>query len=162
MAYSRLIFHICLGFSANLSDAEDLYQEVYLKAWSALASIKNQDSARLWLLKIARNVSLDHLRRRRSGKRPLPESDFPLIERETPEKAAIRNEQEKVLKSAVRGLPKRYQVVFVMREYGELSYEEIASSLGIKTGTVMSRLSRARRNIIERLRENGYGQQNEE
>jgi predicted DNA-binding protein YlxM (UPF0122 family) len=57
----------------------------------------------------------------------------------------IRKEHQKVLKSAARDLAKKYQVVFVMREYGGLSYEEIADTIGIKSGTVMSRLSRARK-----------------
>jgi RNA polymerase sigma-70 factor (ECF subfamily) len=64
IAYSGIDFHICLGFSANFSDAEELYQKVYLKTWSDMDSLKNQKSAKQWLLKIARNISLNHIRKR--------------------------------------------------------------------------------------------------
>ena len=61
---------------------------------------------------------------------PCPKVTFLLSSARPRKRPRSGNEQIKVLNSAVRGLPKRYQVVFVMREYGELSYEEIASSLG--------------------------------
>ena len=159
LSYSKIVFRICLGFSANPHVAEELYQEVYLKAWSDLGSLRNKDSAKTWLLKIARNTSLNHLRKKRSDGRLYSEGEFPLVERNTPEAVVLRKEQRQILKDAVRRLPKKYRAVFVLREYGQLSYEEIAGTLGVKTGTVMSRLNRARRAISDRLKERGYGRQ---
>jgi RNA polymerase sigma-70 factor (ECF subfamily) len=152
-----LVFHVCLGFSANPLDAEELLQEVYLKAWSDIGSLKTHSSARQWLLRIARNMSLNHLRKKSSDTRLLHEGEFPLVEKDTPEASIIRKEQYLTLKGAVRRLPKKYREVFVMREYGQLSYEEISETLGIKAGTVMSRLNRARQAVLSCLRENGYG-----
>lgn len=65
LSYSRLVFHICLGFAADPLDAEELYQEVYLKAWNDLGSLRIHDSGREWLLKIARNTGLNHVRKKR-------------------------------------------------------------------------------------------------
>ncbi|MGA2361073.1 MAG: RNA polymerase sigma factor [Candidatus Aminicenantales bacterium] len=157
---SALVFHICLGYSINLSDAEELYQDVYLKAWQDIGSVRVQNSARPWLLRIARNVCLNHLRKKRQDRRLFYDNQLPMVERDTPEMSIIRGELGLVLKGAVQSLPTRFRDVFVMREYGQLSYEEISETLGIKIGTVMSRLSRARRSVMEELKENGYGREN--
>lgn len=161
LKYSGLVFHVCSGFSANVSDAEELYQEVYLKAWSEIASLRDPDAAKPWLLKIARNLSLNQLRQRTTRKHLLRGMEAALVERETPERQVLRIEQHRVLKQAVRGLPKKTRDVFVLREYGQLSYDAISETLGIKAGTVMSRLSRARRSVLAKLKENGYGTENE-
>lgn len=87
------------------------------------------------------------------------DNQFPAVERDTPETSIIRNELGLALKGAVQRLPARFRDVFVMREYGQLSYEVISETLGIKIGTVMSRLSRARRSVLEELKENGYGRE---
>jgi RNA polymerase sigma-70 factor (ECF subfamily) len=157
---SALVFHICLGYSINLSDAEELYQEVYLKAWQDVGSLRVQNSAKPWLLRIARNICLNHLRKKRQDRRLFSENQFPTVERDTPEMSIIRRELRLALKGAVQRLPTGFRDVFVMREYGQLSYEEISETLGIKIGTVMSRLSRARRSVLEELEENGYGRKN--
>lgn len=64
----------------------------------------------------------------------------------------IRHEQLRLLKEAIQKLPKKQRDVFVMKEYGDLSYEEIAETLDIKLGTVMSRLNRARQAIKEQIK----------
>ncbi len=154
---SGLVFHVCFGYSANVSDAEELYQEVYLKAWSEIASLRDHDAAKPWLLKIARNLSLNHLRQKTTRNHLLRGMESALVERETPERQIIRIEQHRALTEAVRGLPKKTREVFVLREYGQLSYDAISETLGIKAGTVMSRLNRARRSVLVKLKENGYG-----
>lgn len=156
---SALVFHICLGYSINPSDAEELYQDVYMRAWQDIGSVRVRDSARPWLLKIARNTCLNHLRKTRQDRRLFNDNQFPAVERDTPETSIIRNELGLALKGAVQRLPARFRDVFVMREYGQLSYDDISETLGIKIGTVMSRLSRARRSVLEELKENGYGRE---
>jgi RNA polymerase sigma-70 factor (ECF subfamily) len=161
LSYSRLVYHICLGFAIDPHDAEELYQEVYLKAWSDLDSLRMHDSGREWLLKIARNTGLNYARKRRPERRPDLGREFPLVSGETPESSLLRRERHLVFKRAVRHLPKRYREVFVLREYGQLSYEEIATTLEIRPGTVMSRLNRARRTIEGAFKEIGYGKLDE-
>ncbi|HVP91752.1 MAG TPA: sigma-70 family RNA polymerase sigma factor [Terriglobales bacterium] len=161
LSYSRLVFHICLGFAADPLDAEELYQEVYLKAWNDLGSLRIHDSGREWLLKIARNTGLNHVRKKRLNPGGALGREFPLISGETPESSFLRQERHLVFKRAVRRLPKKYREAFVLREYGQLSYEEIAEALEVRTGTVMSRLNRARRTIQGALKEIGYGRDDE-
>jgi RNA polymerase sigma-70 factor (ECF subfamily) len=73
----------------------------------------------------------------------------------TPETQLERDEEVVLVKSAIRALPGRLRAVLVLREYGELSYEEIAAALSLPPGTVMSRLHRARAMLATRLRGRG-------
>jgi len=158
MAFREDVFRICLGFSRNPSDAEDLSQDVYLKALRKIGTIRTPGTARAWLLRIARNTCLDQRKRARlfglfklkaaaNGSRSSPAP-------EGPEKAPAGLAR---LKEAIDRLPGKQREVFVLREYGHMSYEEIAGTLGIKTGTVMSRLSRARSSVADFVREGIHG-----
>jgi RNA polymerase sigma-70 factor (ECF subfamily) len=154
MSYQEDVFRICLGFSRNPWDAEDLSQEVYLKAFLKIATVHKPDALRAWLLRIARNTCLDHQKKGRLFRlfqRSLTPSDVRAAS-DQPESVQIR-ERLAELKEAVRRLPGRQREVFVLREYGHLSYAEIAETLGLKEGTVMSRLNRARSAVLDFMRE---------
>jgi RNA polymerase sigma-70 factor (ECF subfamily) len=159
MAYKEDVFRICLGFSRNPSDAEDLSQDVYLKAFQKVGKVHTPYALKEWLFRIVRNTCLDHGKKRRVvrcfEKTAHPENAF---ETRTPESSAEMGEHLNTLKKAVSRLPKRQREVFVLREYGHLSYQELARTLGIKEGTVMSRLNRARRAIIDSVNEGLHGQ----
>lgn len=146
------VFRICLGFAKNVADAEDLVQEVYLKAYRKLNTLKNLNLAKEWLLRIARNTCLDHNKKRRWTKLltfgRVPEAP----EMKNPEMLMDEKEQIQILKESISKLPQKQKEVFILREYGELAYNEIALMLGIKEGTVMSRLNRARQAILSLMR----------
>lgn len=145
------VFLICLGFSKNPVDAEELAQEVYLRAYENLSSLKDRSLAKAWLFRIAKNICLDHIKKSRS--KPLAiRRGIDLRENRTPEMVVDDQEQIRILKKMITRLPKKPREVFILRAYGELTYEEIARTLGINIGTVMSRLSRARRSISSRMR----------
>ncbi len=157
MAFKENVFRICLGFCRNAADAEDLTQDVYLKAYRNLESLKDADLKKPWLYRIARNACLDHhrsLAARRSRELSAARDG---IAREDPEAEVERDERVERLKEAVGSLPKRQKEIFVLREYGHLSYEEIARTAGVRLGTVMSRLSRARRAVLIRFEEPKHG-----
>jgi len=154
LAYQELVFRVCLGHSRNYAEAEDLTQEVFLKAHQGLSGLREPSLARNWLLRIARNIYLDHQKAtrvravllRRWAKAPEPSSGPEGPEGDLDDRIAQ-------LKSAVRLLPKKLRDIFVLREYGHLTYEEMAATLALNKGTVMSRLNRARRRIALALRE---------
>ena len=143
------VFRVCLGFCSSYEEAEDLAQDVYVKAFRSYGTLERPDLAKFWLLRIAKNTGLDHRKKTRrrgellrmwarvdippgaAGADPAPDADARLAS----------------LKVAVHRLPSRFREVFVLREYGLLSYDEIARTLGIGTGTVMSRLARSRKRI---------------
>ena len=145
MSCQEAVFRICLGFSRNPSDAEDLSQDVYLKAYRSLGEVRHPDLIKEWLFRIARNTCLDHAKRlglaRRLESDAIPDN---AVEKRTPESSAVANERLKLLKTAISRLPKKQRDVFVLREYGELSYQELERVVGAKAGTIMSRLNRAR------------------
>jgi len=153
LSWSENAFLICLGFSKNPQDAEDLTQEAYLKAYQKIDSLQSAASAREWLFRIVRNTCLDQRRKRSLFHLFSLQSVGDSPEYETPESQVLRGEQIRLLKRTVRNLPKKLKEIFVLREYGHLSYQEIAAVLGIPQGTVMSRLNRARQAVARGIKE---------
>jgi RNA polymerase sigma-70 factor (ECF subfamily) len=153
MIYKDSVFRICLGFSKDPWDAEELTQEVFLKAYRKISSRDNSNLSKRWLFKVARNTCLDYVKKRRLKRLFQLKSNGPSVDDNSPEMKVVQNEQLQILKRAVSQLSKRNREVFVLKEYGHLSYEEIALTLGIKKGTVMSRLNRARQTVMNKLRE---------
>jgi RNA polymerase sigma-70 factor (ECF subfamily) len=160
LTYKDTVFWICLGFSKNPHDAEDLTQDVYLKAYLKMSSLRNQAKKKEWLYRIARNTCLDHIRKI-SGFTcsQLEPGDNP-IDINTPESLALYREDFQRMKTAIQQLPQKQRDVFVLKEYAELSYQEIAVTLGIRTGTVMSRLNRARQGLMAQIRRDTHGKNN--
>jgi len=165
--HRETVFRICLGFSRNYAEAEDLAQDVYLKAHRNLPRLKNPDMAQEWLFRIAKNACLDHqktsrLRRlllfqwtvRRPETRPAAGNGAAGDSASRPPHPGLSD-----LKAAVRSLPPKLREAFVLREYAHLSYEEIGAALDLKTGTVMSRLHRARAAVARKLQEIRHEQQ---
>jgi RNA polymerase sigma factor (sigma-70 family) len=137
-------------------DAEDIVQEAYLRAFRAYATLEGDD-IRPWLLTIVRNVAYRWLSKRRGSANVISFQDaFPArpgeafhepdIPSDAPSAEAllIGSEERAMVAEAVARLPTAYREVLVLREIEELSYRDIADVLGVPSGTVMSRLSRAR------------------
>ena len=157
MAFQEKVFLICLGFSRNKTDAQDLTQEIYLKAYRNIRTLKDLSLSKLWLFRIARNTCLDFIKKHRLDRLSFLESSIELKEVRTAESQMIFQEQLRALKICIQRLPKKLRDVFILREYGELSYHEIAEVLKIKEGTVPSRLTRARQAIMNQMK----GEKNE-
>ena len=131
--------------------AEDAAQETFIRAWLNFGSYRPQVSLRNWLYRIAVNAATDLLRKE---KRILPNAleDLQLHDpRPGPEAAAFQEEQTALIQNAILSLPDACRAVLVLREYEELSYQEIADTLNIPLGTVMSRLSYARKLLRGKL-----------
>jgi RNA polymerase sigma-70 factor (ECF subfamily) len=157
LTHREQVFRICLGFAKNPQDAEELAQEAYLKAYKHKDSIKAPFSAKGWLLRIARNTCLDH-QKKFLHIRPLSleEAGEPADDCDI-ETHRARNEKLEMVKDAVEQLPRKLKEVFVLREYGELTYVEMSAALGTSLGTIMSRLNRARRAVINLVKEASDG-----
>lgn len=152
MIYQEKVLLICLGFSRNPADAEDLAQEVYLKALRNIDSLTDLSLVKFWLYRITRNTCLDFSRKRKLRRHSPLEPEHQQHDSQTPESQVIAGEQLRALKEAIQQLPKKQREVFIMKEYGDLSYQEIADTLRINPGTVMSRLNRARQAIKNRIK----------
>ena len=157
MNHSDTVFRICLGYSRNPWEAEELMQDVYLRAFRKIDSSINGHFSKAWILKIAKNTCINYMKRKRLSRIFLMRSDINPVEHDTPEHQAIRKEQHQMLKRSIGQLSRKLHEVFVLKEYAHLSCLEISQILGIKQGTVLSRLSRARQDIIDRFKEDDNG-----
>jgi RNA polymerase sigma-70 factor, ECF subfamily len=144
----RVVYRMC----GDTALAEDATQEAFIRAWVNLPSFQPTAPLRSWLYRIAINAALDVLRRK--TEESLEENQVTMITDQTmgPETALIEKERVAVVQQAMKDLPEAARSVLVLREYGELSYQEIAKVLDIPVGTVMSRLNYARTRLRELLK----------
>jgi len=150
------VFCLCLGFAGNAADARDLTQDTFAKALTHYAQSR-PENPQAWIMRIARNTCLDLLRRKKVRGPLHPVSEFTAVDRRTPESQAGREEEIGIVRKAIASLPRRQRDVLVLREYAELSYQEIGQTLRISSGTVMSRLNRARQAVLRFYREEHHG-----
>jgi RNA polymerase sigma-70 factor (ECF subfamily) len=158
LAYEETVFLICLGFTRHYWDAQELAQETYLHAQQRLHQIRRPEAAKAWLFQLTRNICLDRLRSykwKRWKRLLLLDQTRDHGHDQNPEALLGIREQLQQVKAAVGKLPVKLREVFVLNVYGELSYSQTAKVLDINVGTVMSRLSRARRMIKEEVGKGG-------
>jgi RNA polymerase sigma-70 factor, ECF subfamily len=144
--------------------AEDLSQEVFLKAYRALGSYDSRRKFSSWLFKIAHNATIDHLRRGELHTVPHEaETDDDrglarVLQDETevtPERGLLGADLGQGLDQAIRELRPAYREVILLRHREDLSYQEIAEVTGASLGTVKTNLHRARKELAELLRARG-------
>ncbi|HVP20929.1 MAG TPA: sigma-70 family RNA polymerase sigma factor [Anaerolineaceae bacterium] len=149
----RVVYHLC----GDAQIAQDATQEAFIRAWVRLPSFQPRAPFRNWVYRIAINTALDTLRQKPVESIENSEGMLTLAEKSPgPEAAYIEKEQVDFLQGAVKALPEAARTVLVLREYGELTYAEIATVLEIPVGTVMSRLNYARNRLREMLRKYRY------
>ncbi len=145
----RVVFRLC----GDARLAEDMAQEAFLRAWIKLSSLHPQSSIRNWFYRIAVNAALDVLRRRPEETLEDEATQMLPDQKASPEAAMIEKEGKTQVQQAIQSLPEAARSVLILREYGELSYQEIANVLDVPVGTVMSRLNYARNRLRELLKE---------
>ena len=153
--YQRAVYRVAYALTRNASDADDLAQETFVRAYQAIGRFRVGEPLFPWLARIATNQAITLFRRRKRR----PETPIePLIEagrqwgvEDDPARAVEEDERTRHLKDAFAGLKPEHQVVLALRVVEEQSYEEIAATLNVPVGTVMSRLSRARAELRSRL-----------
>jgi RNA polymerase sigma-70 factor (ECF subfamily) len=169
--YQHKIYGYVRRLVGNQTDAEDITQEVFLKALNSLHSFREESSLQTWLFRIATNLCRDVHRRRQREKGWLPlwrhadggectgeESVMEIPDdRSDPEKLLLREELSELLKQAMDRLPMAMREVLVLHDVELMSYEEIARALGIPLGTVKSRLFHARARLRDALASYVYG-----
>ena len=132
--------------------AEEAAQEAFLRAWQHLAGYRPEHAFRTWVYRIAVNAALDVLRRDRrlTGLDDLAE-EYLVEEAADPEETLEERERARRVRGALHALSPANRAALVLREYSGMSYAEIASTLGIPLGTVMSRLNSARSQLRKEL-----------
>ncbi len=133
---------------------EDMAQETFLRVFRALPGFDRGGPARLstWILTIAGRLAIDELRKRRPASDPLDPAHEPASDAAA-DADAERQRLAELLRRAIDDLSPEFRAAFLLREYHELEYAEIADNLQIDLGTVKSRLSRARAALRRALEE---------
>jgi RNA polymerase sigma-70 factor (ECF subfamily) len=151
------LYRTALRLTRVPADAEDLVQDTYLKAFRAADSFAPGTNLRAWLFTILHNTARNRLRDR--SREPVT-SDSEAVERaadvtagrgDTPETLLLRDALGHEMQAAIDDLPDVFRTAVWLRDVEEFSYAEIAKMLDIPLGTVMSRISRGRRMLFERL-----------
>ena len=165
LTYLDSLYRTALRVTRARADAEDLVQETYLKAFRAVEQFEPGTNLRAWLFTILHNTARNRARDRsrdvvsadseivdRAADVPAPGSaGGALREIETPEALMLRDTLTPELQSAIDALPETFRQAVWLRDVEEFSYAEIATMLSIPIGTVMSRISRGRHLLFERL-----------
>ena len=141
------LYNFARWLTADTSEAEDLVQETYAKALRGFSSFRAGTNFRAWMYRILRNSFLST----RTGLKTAVAFDekdpelAPLAESSTPESLLLEQANRQVVQQALGALPVHFREVLLLCEVEEMSYQEIAETLSIPVGTVMSRLFRARK-----------------
>jgi RNA polymerase sigma-70 factor (ECF subfamily) len=146
-------YNLARWLTRNDHDAEDVVQDAYLRALRFFGGFRGDDG-RAWLLAIVRNTCYDFLRSHRPQELTEAfdeEVHTTVDDSQSPEVVVIRRADQAMVRRALEMLPLPLREVIILRELEGLSYKEIADAAGIKIGTVMSRLARARARLQQLL-----------
>lgn len=151
--YKRLVYSVACKFSGNTEEINDMAQEAFIKIYKSLSRYDSQYRFSTWCVKVATNICLDHVRRRKINSVSLDEIENFVGSGSSPEESYLKKEHSQIIKDAINGLPEIYREPIVMYHQKGMSYKEIAESLGKPISIVKNRIFRAR----HALRESLYG-----
>ena len=159
--YQNMVYSTALRLVANPAEAEDISQEVFLKAYERFAELRDSPTAGGWLRTVARNMSLNHLSRYRARwsffselSSSSQEEDTPEIEFAAPpqlEEELAHADHKQLVEEALQKLPPSQRVPLVLYHLEGLKYEEIAAKLNISLGKVKTDIFRAREALRKKL-----------
>lgn len=147
--YRRQLYgYLCNLLSGNTSDADELFEETWIKVIDKLSTYRDQGKFSAWLFRVARNVFIDTMRKNKEQLFSMDSGDLPEVPdwSETPGEAMDDEDTARILEKAVGGLPVDQREVFLMRQQS-LSFKEIAGIQGCSINTVLGRMHYAVRNL---------------
>lgn len=151
MPHLDAAYNLARWFTRNDKDAEDIVQEAYLRALRHFGGFHGGD-ARPWLLAIVRNTYYTWFRQNRVPERALDLDEEIYMQTSNdldPEMQLVREADSEMVRRALQSLSEEFREVIVLREFEELSYKQIADTVQVPVGTVMSRLARARGRLAQ-------------
>ena len=154
--HQKRLFRFILGLTGSFDQAEDVVQEAFVKAYSALDRFETERDFYPWLATIARNLALNQMQhdKKQESLDRIKEKGFDRAgDAPDPLDSLLSSENQKRFYEALKELPVQYREVFVLRHFEEMSYQDIAARLKVAPGTVDSRLYRARQMLAEALKE---------
>jgi RNA polymerase sigma-70 factor (ECF subfamily) len=153
LRYQREVYRLCYRFVNNHEDANDLAQEVFLRAWRAIARFRGESSFSTWLYRIAVNACLNFRALRRPSTQELPEGlPDPLPGAEA---RLLSDDEARRVREAVARLPEKQRATLILKVYHERTHEEVAEILGSTVGTAKANLFHALGNLRRLVAERG-------
>ena len=161
--YQKQVYNLALRMVNNESDAEDLAQEAFIRAWRGLGSFQFTSQFSTWLYRLTSNICIDFLRAQKRRKvvsltmlRDEEDSQWDLPDSDPlPEQQMIAAQEREALSRAFAALDPEFRQVLTLRIVNGCSYQQIGQILGVAEGTVKSRLSRAREQLRKKMAANG-------
>jgi RNA polymerase sigma-70 factor, ECF subfamily len=148
------LYRYAMSLTHNQAESEDLVQETYLRALRASDRLRPDSNIKSWLFKILRNARLNQVRRPEHNSQELDDQTEPSADAhpagswaQNPHASYVSARKQEDVRKAIAALPPAHREIIVLREFEDLSYEEISHILDCRPGTVMSRLSRARETL---------------
>jgi RNA polymerase sigma-70 factor (ECF subfamily) len=154
--YRRKVFNVAYRFVGTYDEAEDLTQDIFLRVFRSLGTFDRRANFQTWLISVSRNYCID---RYRSGRRDRAvfarEVDASTVQAEAPGLTPLarveRQDRIALLREALRALSPTLRRAVLLRDIHELSYQEIATQLGVAEGTVKSRINRGRAELAKQV-----------
>ena len=151
--YQRDVYRLCYRYVNNHEDANDLAQEVFLKAWRAIGRFRRDSSFRTWIYRIGVNACLNFRALRRPVTQELPEA---LVDPLPGAAARVQEDDEaRRVRAAIVRLPEKQRATVILKVYHDLTHEEVAQVLGSTVGTVKANLFHALGNLRRLVAEGG-------
>jgi RNA polymerase sigma-70 factor (ECF subfamily) len=161
--YQNMVFSTAMRLLTNQSEAEDVTQEVFLRAYERFDQLHDSPTAGGWLKTVATNLSLNHLSRYRSrwsffseligrGREENEECEMEFLAGESVKEELDQADRRALVERALQKLPAAQRVPLVLFHFEELTYEEIAAKLGVSLGKVKTDIFRGREGLRRQLR----------
>jgi len=160
-AYKEMVFRICYGFVKSKEDAEDITQDVFFAIYKNIKGFKIESKISTWIYRIAVNLSLNHIRRRKFSRifsrislreeNDSEMAEIPASRDFSADFKVITDEKKKIINKALNRLPSNQRTAFTLCNIEGFTYEEIAEIMGCSTSAVESRIHRAKINLQKSL-----------
>lgn len=156
--YARMVYSVCFRMTGNKEEAEDILQDVFIKAFNSISSFREDSKLSTWIYQITVNTCLNKLRRKnaisffaldfwkdeKGGKEMVDNNP-------SPEKALEKSELQQIVQGAINSLPAKQKTAIILSRYEELSYKEISKIMALSLSSVESLIFRAKENLAKKL-----------
>lgn len=154
--YAEQLFRVALGYMHSKVEAEDIVQDVLIKAYNSLSTFKGESKLSTWLYRITVNTCLNELSKRKrrflfSTIEEVQNSFINYGDQKNPEQQLIEEETNRKVRKAIDTLPEKQKTAFILQRYKELSQKEISEIMQISEGAVEQLLQRGKSNLKKRL-----------
>ncbi|MCL2852560.1 MAG: sigma-70 family RNA polymerase sigma factor [Defluviitaleaceae bacterium] len=159
--YKNLVYSIVLKMMGNTEDANDMAQEIFIKAYTNLARYSPEYKFSTWIIRIATNHVIDYRRKKRGETVPIEECEaelgFVQSSEQTPEMQLVKREESQTIRDLLSDLPDIYKIPIVLYHQQGLSYQEISDIIQEPLSKVKNRIFRGRRMLKDSLTRIGRG-----